>query len=154
MPTKPATSARATSRGLEERVFESLMRVADHLLRGEVEVLRTEELTFPQYNVLRILRGAGRDRPSCGAIAERMVTRDSDLTRLLDRLEERGLVKRMREESDRRVVTAEITDAGLQVLRRLDGPIDRVHRQQLAHMTAEQLKTLQRLADEARNGGA
>jgi DNA-binding MarR family transcriptional regulator len=154
MAIKSGTGARGASRSLEERVFESLMVTADRLLRGEVEVLRTEDLTFPQYNVLRILRGAGRERPSCGAIAERMVTRDSDLTRLLDRLEERGLVKRARDDNDRRVVTAEITDAGLQLLRKLDGPVDRVHRQQLAHMTDEQLKTLQRLADEARGGEA
>jgi MarR family transcriptional regulator, organic hydroperoxide resistance regulator len=154
MATKSAPGVRAASRSLEERVFESLMVAADHLLRGEVEVLRSEDLTFPQYNVLRILRGAGKERPSCGAIAERMVTRDSDLTRLLDRLEERGLVERARDAGDRRVVTAGITDAGLQLLRRLDGPVDRVHREQLEHMTAEQLKTLQRLADQARNAGA
>lgn len=153
MTTSTDHRPRSGTRSLEERVFESVMLAADHLLRGEVEVLRGEDLTFPQYNVLRILRGARPERPSCGAIAQQMVTRDSDLTRLLDRLEERGLVRRMRDENDRRIVTAEITDAGLHLLRKLDGPIDRVHRQQLAHMSVERLRTLQRLADEVRRSG-
>ena len=154
MAARTGTGARSTSRSIAERVFESLMLAADHLLRGEVEVLRAEDLTFPQYNVLRILRGARPKRPSCGAIAQQMVTRDSDLTRLLDRLEERGLVSRMRDENDRRIVIAEITADGLTLLRRLDGTVDRVHREQLKHMTSTQLETLKRLADTVRDAGA
>jgi DNA-binding MarR family transcriptional regulator len=135
---------------LEERVFQSLMLAADHLLRGELDVLRAAELTFSQYNVLRILRGARPDALSCGTISQRMLTRDSDLTRLLDRLEERGLLKRIRDARDRRMVTAAITDAGLQLLRKLDGPVDRVHRDQLKHMTPTQLDTLRTLAENVR----
>lgn len=142
-----AHSADTTS---DERVFQSLMLAADHLLKGEVEVLRLADLTFPQYNVLRILRGARPVPLSCGTISQRMLTRDSDLTRLLDRLEERGLAKRVRDARDRRMVAAEITDAGLQLLRKLDAPVSRVHRQQLQHMTAEQLGTLRALADKVR----
>ncbi len=142
--------ARSASPSIEERVFQSLMLAADHLLRGEIEVLRLADLTFPQYNVLRILRGAQPDSLSCGTIAGRMLTRDSDLTRLLDRLEERGLVRRDRDPKDRRVVTAEITAAGLQLLRKLDGPVDRVHRDQLKHMGRTQLATLRALADQVR----
>src|SRR5688572_25867620 len=138
------------SSGLEERVFQSLMLAADHLLRGEVEVLRVAELTFPQYNVLRILRGALPDPLSGAAISQRMVTRDSDLTRLLDRLTDRALVTRTRDGGDRRVITTSITDAGLQLLRKLDGPIERVHREQLKHMTVDELKMLRRLADQVR----
>jgi DNA-binding MarR family transcriptional regulator len=141
------------ARGIQERVFQSLMLAADHLLRGEVEVLRLSDLTFPQYNVLRILRGARPERLSCGTISERMVTRDSDLTRLLDRLEARGLVRRFRDVRDRRIVTAEVTADGLRLLRRLDGPVARIHRDNLEHMTAEQLETLQRLADRVRGAG-
>lgn len=147
-----ATTTSSTRRGvrgphaaLEERVFQSLMLAADHLLRAEVDVLRVAELTFPQYNVLRILRGAGESL-SCAALSQRMITRDSDLTRILDRLVERGLVTRTRDAGDRRVVTAAISQAGLQLLRKLDGPVERVHRDQLRHMTPEQLEQLRLLA--------
>ena len=145
-----STRARGSQLSLEERVFQSLMLAADHLLRGEIEVLRIADLTFPQYNVLRILRGAGSEALSCGTISQRMLTRDSDLTRLLDRLEERGLVKRDRDSRDRRMVTAAITGPGLQLLRRLDGAVGRVHRDRLKHLSRKQLDTLRRLADEVR----
>jgi MarR family transcriptional regulator, organic hydroperoxide resistance regulator len=145
-----AVRARSHQVGLAERVFQSLMLAADHLLRGEVEVLRVADLTFPQYNVLRILRGARPEALSCGTIAQRMLNRDSDMTRLLDKLEQRRLVKRIRDARDRRMVTATITDAGLQLLRKLDGPVDRVHRTQLEHMTPKQLETLLALAEEVR----
>jgi DNA-binding MarR family transcriptional regulator len=145
-----ARRARGTQLSSAERVFQSLMLAADHLLRGEIEVLRVADLTFPQYNVLRILRGARPEELSNGTISQRMLTRDSDLTRLLDKLEERRLVKRTRDARDRRVVTATITDAGLQLLRKLDGPVDRVHREQLRHMTPRQLESLRMLADQVR----
>lgn len=150
-----AEQARTRSRhaNLEERVFQSLMLAADHLLRGELEVLRVAELTFSQYNVLRILRGARPEALSCGTISQRMMTRDSDLTRLLDRLEERGLIERIRDARDRRMVTAAVTDAGLQVLRKLDGPVERVHREQLKHLTRAQLETLRTLAESVRDPG-
>jgi DNA-binding MarR family transcriptional regulator len=144
--------ARGPELSLEERVFQSLLLAADHLLRGEVEVLRVAELTFPQYNVLRILRGARPEALSCGTISQRMLTRDSDLTRLLDKLEERGLVKRVRDSRDRRMVTAEITESGLQLLRRLDGAVDRVHRDRLKHIPRKQLETLRTLAEEVAAG--
>jgi len=142
--------ARSAQLSLEERVFQSLMLAADHLLKGEIEVLRVANLTFPQYNVLRILRGARPAALSNGTISQRMLNRDSDLTRLLDKLEERRLVKRARDSRDRRVVTATITDAGLQLLRKLDGPVDRVHRGQLQHMSRKQLEMLRTLAEEVR----
>ncbi len=144
--------ARGPELSLEERVFQSLMLAADHLLRGEVEVLRVADLTFPQYNVLRILRGARPEALSCGTISQRMLTRDSDLTRLLDRLEERDLVTRVRDARDRRMVTAAITESGVQLLRRLDSPVDRVHREQLKHIPRKQLETLRTLAEEVRRG--
>jgi DNA-binding MarR family transcriptional regulator len=152
--TQAANTARARGPelSLEERVFQSLMLAADHLLRGEIEVLRVADLTFPQYNVLRILRGARPEALSCGTISQRMLTRDSDLTRLLDRLEDRGFVKRVRDARDRRMVTAAIAEPGLQLLRRLDGAIDRVHRQQLKHIPRKQLETLRALAEEIRRG--
>jgi DNA-binding MarR family transcriptional regulator len=137
----------------EEVVFLNTLRTADHLLRGEVEVLKSADLTFPQYNVLRILRGAGRPGISCGEISDRMVTRDSDITRLLDRLERRGLVERGRDEEDRRVVVQRITAKGLALLQELDTPIERVHQRQLRHMTRAQLRQLTELLEKARAGG-
>lgn len=147
-----ATRARGPELSLEERVFQSLMLAADHLLRGEIDVLRVADLTFSQYNVLRILRGARPEALSCGTISQRMLTRDSDLTRLLDRLEERGLVKRVRDSRDRRMVTAAIAEPGIHLLRRLDGAVDRVHRDRLRHIPRKQLETLRTLAEEVRRG--
>lgn len=83
-----------------------------------------EELTLQQYNVLRILRGAGPDGLPTLAIAERMVERTPGVTRLIDRMEQKGLVSRERAKDDRRQVICRITDAGLGLLRKLDRPID------------------------------
>ena len=135
----------------EEEVFLNVLRTGDALLQRETEVLREADLTFAQFNVLRILRGAGPDGLPCGEIATRMVTRDPDVTRLLDRLDRRGLVRRSRAENDRRVVVAVITDAGLAVLKPLDAIIPRVHRDQLRHLTRAQLETLAELLVLARN---
>lgn len=145
--TKPFAS-------LEEEVFLGMLRTADHLLWGEIEVLRTADLTFPQYNVLRILRGAGSGGVTCRGISDRMVTRDSDITRLLDRLEARGLVERVRDRKDRRVIVPRITKKGLELLQSLDGPIAHVHRTQLRHMSRAQLRTLGALLQAAREGAA
>src|SRR5580692_1239802 len=106
----------------EETAFLDLMRTTDILSRGLVKVLKSEGLSSTQYNVLRILRGAPEGLP-CGEISNRMVTRDSDITRLLDRLEKRSLVSRCRETKDRRTVWARITPEGLELLARLDEPV-------------------------------
>ncbi len=103
----------------EESAFLDLARTTDLLSRGPVQVLRTEDLSPTQYNVLRILRGAPEGL-LCGEIASRMITRDPDITRLLDRLEKRGLISRCREATDRRTVMARITPEGLELLARLD----------------------------------
>ena len=130
---------------LEEEVFLNILRTGDALLQREVEVLRTEDLGFAQYNILRILRGAGERGASCGEIAERMVNRDPDLTRLLDRLEERGLVARSRSTEDRRVVVSRITSKARSLLEKLDATVPEAHRKQLKHMSREQLRTLAEL---------
>lgn len=135
---------------LEEMVFLNALRTGEALLAAEAALLKTADLSFAQYNVLRILRGARAAGLTCGEIASRMVNRDPDVTRLLDRLERRGLVRRAREERDRRVVVARISKAGLALLTRLDTPILRVHKEQLAHMTREQLQTLSALLELAR----
>ncbi len=128
----------------EEAAFLELLRTTDMLSRGLVQVLKTEELSATQYNVLRILRGAPEGL-SCGEIASRMITRDPDITRLLDRLEKRGLISRCRETSDRRTVMARITKDGLKLLARLDEPVQATHRKQLGHLGRERLQVLAEL---------
>jgi DNA-binding MarR family transcriptional regulator len=141
-------------RSLEEEVLLGLARTADAVQRGFAGVFKAAGLSTTQYNVLRILRGAGSPGLSCGEIAERMVTRDPDLTRLLDRLEARQLATRARDGGDRRVVTTRITQAGLDLLDELEGPLVTEQRRLLGHMGAGQLRQLADLLDEARSGQA
>lgn len=133
-----------------ELVFLSVLRTGEALGRREIELLREKNLTFAQYNVLRILRGAGPDGLSCGDISDRMVKRDPDVTRLLDRLVRRGLVSRGRSAEDRRVVIARITDDGANLLAELDAPVAKLHEEQTAHMSAEEMETLVELLDRLR----
>jgi DNA-binding MarR family transcriptional regulator len=128
----------------EEAAFLDLLRTTDMLSRGLAQVLKTEDLSATQYNVLRILRGAPEGL-SCGEIASRMITRDPDVTRLLDRLEKRGLISRCRETKDRRTVMARITPDGLKLLTRLDQPVQAAHRKQLGHVGGERLRALTEL---------
>jgi DNA-binding MarR family transcriptional regulator len=133
----------------EEATFLNLMRTTDILSRGLVKVLKTEGLSATQYNVLRILRGA-RAGLACGEIAARMITRDPDITRLLDRLEKRSLISRSRETMDRRTVMTRITADGLKLLARLDKPVGDFHRKQLTHMGRKRLRVLTDLLRVAR----
>jgi DNA-binding MarR family transcriptional regulator len=119
------------------------------LSRGAVEVLKAEDLSPSQYNVLRILRGAPEGLP-CGEIASRLITRDPDVTRLLDRMEKRGLISRARESRDRRMVLARLTAAGLKVVDRLDEPVQKMHRKRLGHLGKERLRALRGLLSAAR----
>jgi DNA-binding MarR family transcriptional regulator len=141
-------------RSLEEEVLLGLARTADVLDRGIAEVLKPSALTTTQYNVLRILRGAGAPGLSCSEVASRMITRDPDATRMLDRLEARHLVTRARDAADRRVVTTRITEEGLALLASLDEPIEAHHRKTLGPLGAEKLQALASLLDEARASGA
>jgi DNA-binding MarR family transcriptional regulator len=128
----------------EEAAFLDLLRTTDLLSRGPAQIIKTEDLSATQYNVLRILRGASEGL-TCGEIASRMITRDPDVTRLLDRLEKRGLISRSRDAGDRRAVMARITPAGLKVLARLDEPVQAAHRKQLGHLGPERLHELNKL---------
>src|SRR5579863_3230059 len=132
----------------EEAAFLDLLRTTDMLSRGLVTILKPEDLSSTQYNVLRILRGAPEGLP-CGEIAKRMITRDPDITRLLDRLEKRGLITRSREAKDRRTVMTRITGEGLKLLARLDEPVQEAHRKQLGHLGRERLNVLMELLREA-----
>jgi DNA-binding MarR family transcriptional regulator len=156
MVEKKKTSGRGGR--LEGEVFIALLRAGDSLLRESEELLKASGLTHTQYNVLRILRGAAREAKAqdesgglaCGEIAARMITRDPDITRLLDRLEARGLVARTRQRQDRRVVQARITAAGIKLLRELDAPVEALHKKQLSGIPSRHLETLLQLLDEVR----
>jgi DNA-binding MarR family transcriptional regulator len=137
----------------EAEAFLNLQRTADALMRGLAELLKGSDLSPTQYNVLRILRGAGTAGLSCREIGERMVTRDPDITRLLDRLERRGLLSRVREARDRRVVTTTIAPAGLELLAGLDRPVSELHDRQLSHLGGRKLEQLIGLLESAREPG-
>lgn len=140
------------SGGFEEQVFVALAITTDQLARRLEPVLRAAEISPTQYNVLRILRGTPEGL-ACSEIGNRMISRDPDITRLLDRLEKRGLVSRCRETRDRRMVLTRITEAGLKLLEQLDGPVLETHRLLLGHLGPEKLRNLLKLLEEARRPG-
>jgi DNA-binding MarR family transcriptional regulator len=148
--SKKSTITRAGYGGPEETVYISLMRTADLLSRSLEKLLKSADVSPTQYNVLRILRGAPQGLPCC-EIGKRMITRDPDITRLLDRLEKRALVSRCRETKDRRTVWTRITAQGLRLLRELDDPIRETHQHQLGHLGREGLRRLLALLETARD---
>ena len=115
MPLKrsPARKAQAPETLLEAQVFVNMLRAAHALARGAEALLKPTGLSAKQYNVLRILRGAGAEGLACNGVGCRMISRDPDITRLLDRMESRKLIARTRGEEDRRVVKTCITAEGL-----------------------------------------
>ena len=132
----------------EQEALLGLLTAAARLNEPWVKVLKsTTSLTGSQYNVLRILRGSHPARLACGDIASRMIDRDPDVTRLLDRLEKRGLVKRARSRTDRRVVEIGITAKGLQVVVGLDPQAQRMPKALLGHLGPDRLRQLTRLLE-------
>src|ERR1035441_4147290 len=126
----------------EQEAYLSLLRTAD-ALQAQVEArLKELGLRGTQYRALRILRGAGPEGLPCREIGERMITRDPDITRLLNRLEDRGFVERTRARHDRRVIYGKITTGGLKLLREIDGPIEKLGREMLRHVGQSKLKLL------------
>jgi DNA-binding MarR family transcriptional regulator len=135
---------------LEAEAVLNIIRTADALGRHDAEFMKPFELTPTQFNVLRILRGAGEEGLNCREISERLIKFDPDVTRLLDRLENRQLVARSRESKDRRVITVRITASGLEVLEQMDQQIKDLHTRQLGHLGERRLKTLIHLLESAR----
>jgi DNA-binding MarR family transcriptional regulator len=136
----------------EQEAYLALLRTADALQSTIEAKLKEFGLTGTQYNALRILRGAGREGLPCSEVGERMITHDPDVTRLLDRLQSRGLVERIRGKRDRRVVCGKITAAGLKLLREMDGPVDKHGREMLRHVGQEKLRELIELLELVRSG--
>jgi DNA-binding MarR family transcriptional regulator len=134
----------------EQEVLLTIQRTADAFERRVSELLKPHGISGTQYNVLRILRGAGKNGLPCGAIADRMVTRDPDITRLLDRLDKMGFIGRERSVKDRRVVTTTITEAGLKLLKQLDKPVQELGFALVRNLSKTQMQELVELLDMAR----
>ncbi len=135
---------------VQDRIFVALLRTADALSQEAEQLLKAASLTGTQYNVLRILRGAEPAGLPCRGIGDRMISHDPDMTRLLDRMEKRGLITRERQTDDRRVVKTRITPRALSLLKTLDQPVHELHKRQFRHMPAARLKILSRLLEEVR----
>lgn len=133
----------------EQEAMLDILRTADHLQIRFTRLFRKFGLTPQQYNVLRILRGEGRPLPIL-EIAGRMITVVPGITGLVDRLEAASLVERKRCDNDRRVIYVAIAPRALDVLAEIDQPLAALHRETLGHMSAEELTTLSRLLEQAR----
>ncbi|HJZ89732.1 MAG TPA: MarR family transcriptional regulator [Gemmataceae bacterium] len=135
---------------LQQEVYLGLWRTYDRLRALEDDLFAGFELTAQQYNVLRLLKAARPDPVPTLALADRLVSRAPDITRMIDRLEERGLVTRERLPEDRRVVRVSVTDRGLELLTQIAGPLADCHRRQLGHLSDADLKRLAVLLRESR----
>ncbi len=138
---------------LREEAFLNLVRTADQLQHALRVQMKPYGITETQYNSLRILRGAGKQGLTCSEISERLISHDPDITRLLGRMERQGLVRRERDNKDRRVVVTRITPEGLIRLKELDRVVANKVKSLLAHMAKEDLKTLVALLERARCSG-
>jgi DNA-binding MarR family transcriptional regulator len=137
----------------EQEVILAVRMVAARIVAPWERFLKAEaDLTASQYNVLRILRGSHPKALTAGEIGERTIARDPDITRLVDRLDARGLVKRTRSDEDRRVVEVKITGKGLELLRSLDPHSERMPRAVVGHMAPRKLRQLAQLLDEVLDG--
>jgi DNA-binding MarR family transcriptional regulator len=137
-------------RSRTQEALVALLRTVDVLKRAVAQAVEPHGLTLQQYNVLRILRGAKAEDLPTLEIAERMVEQAPGITRLLDRLEAKGLVGRARCQEDRRQVLCRITPAGLKLLAALDGPMDRADEAALGMLGARELDTLVAMLDRVR----
>lgn len=145
--TAPVRSKRSK---IQAATFLEVARLSEQLQRGFAELFKPYEMSPALYNVLRVLRGAGEEGLTCGDVGARLVQHDPDVTRLLDRLEKRGLIERRRSTEDRRVVRTSITAAGQALLAELDEPVDALHESQLGHVPEARLKELLAIVEEVR----
>ncbi|MEJ7759742.1 MAG: MarR family transcriptional regulator [Gemmatimonadaceae bacterium] len=133
----------------EEAVL-NIARTSNILSNSMEKVFRPHGITATQYNVLRILRGSEPDGLCRNEIRDRMLNRMPDVTRLLDRMEEAGLINRVRDSDDRRLVTTRVTKTGRKLVDGLDEEVENENRRRLGHLTEHQLKTLIGLLTEVR----
>ena len=136
---------------LQQEAMLNILRTNNLLVDALEQTLRPYGVTGTQYNVLRILRGAEPGGLCRNEVRERLLNRMPDATRLLDRMEDAGLVTRSREADDRRMVTTRITKQGRRLVDSLDAPLAAEHQRQLGHLTSRDLKALVKLLTEVRN---
>lgn len=134
----------STSDDLLPTTYINLLRAQDQLQAGFSALFRQHGLTASQYNVLRIVRGSGKQGATCRHIGDELITRVPDVTRLVDRMEKAGLVTRRRGEADRRVVRVHLSPAGKRLCDKLDEPVLKCHREQFAHVDRKTLEALDR----------
>ena len=127
---------------LEEEVILNLGRTYEYLQQRLGDLLKDYQLTPTQYNMLRILRGAGSDGVTCSQACERMISPDPDITRLLDRMEARKLISRERSKQDRRVVITCITPEGLELVNQIDKPLTALLKKHLGRVGKDRLTNL------------
>ena len=137
-----SSSARLPVRHATQDAVVTLLRTVDSVRRRLAAVIEAEGITAQQYNVLRILRGAGPDGCPTLTVAERMIEQAPGVTRLIDRLERTGLARRRRCTEDRRQVFCEITPKGLDLLARLDEPMARAERSAMGRLSGTEQKEL------------
>lgn len=135
-----------------DEAFVSLQRTADQMMRKATQFMKGWGISPTQYNVLRILRGAGPEGLCCGEISDRMITSDPDITRLLDRIEKLGWIERSRSTKDRRVVVARIGKKGLELLKQMDKPLEDFNQEASKHLAEKKLRDLIGLLAELRSG--
>lgn len=134
------------SKVLEEEAFLNLMVTHERLMNETAYLFKSYGLSSPaQYNVLRILRGAGDDGLPCCLIGERLISRVPDVTRLIDRMEKQNWVSRERSDADRRIVRTRLTDKGKALLATLDEPIIALHKKSFAPLAPTEIAELNRL---------
>ena len=155
VPTKNASLAAALKQtrpfvSLEQEVYLSLLRTTSELSHAVDQFFRPFGITSSQYNVLRILRGAGADGLCRNEISERMVTATPDMSRLLDRMEKAGWVTRERAEDDRRQVSTYITKSGMELLAKLETPTNDFVVRLFAGAAVSDLKTVLKVNDRIR----
>ena len=143
--TKPFTS-------LEQEAQLSIVRTGALLMDGVEQFLKPYGITATQYNVLRILRGAEPNGLCRNELRDRMLTRMPDMTRLLDRMEESGLVVRGRQDEDRRMVRSRISSTGLKLLADLDDVTQKEEKRRFGHLNEQQLRSLIELLAIVRSG--
>jgi DNA-binding MarR family transcriptional regulator len=136
--------------GPEEEALLSIRRTSDRLQHHFHQSIKCMGITATQYNVLRILRGAGENGLRCSEIGDRLISSDPDITRLLGRLQRQKLIRRKRDSKDRRVIYATITGEGLELLKEMDPVVNEGIKKVLRHMSQEKLSTLISLLDEIR----
>jgi len=139
---QPAPAASKSFDSLEQEAYLQLWRTYDRLREIEERMFQKHGVTAQQYNALRVLRSVRPRSMATSALAGRLVSRAPDMTRLLDRLEEPGFVRRERDAGNRRVVQVAITAGGMTLLSRLAGDVRRCGREQLGHLDPRTLRTL------------